>query len=448
MDAQDPAGLRRQLAETTASGYALALSGGLDSMLLLHWAEAALGEGELRALHVHHGLHPQADHWANFCRSACDALGLECEVLRVDARAARGESPEAAARNARYQALAGAMQRGECLLLAQHADDQAETLLIQLLRGAGPRGLAGMPRCAPFGPGQLLRPLLGLSRHELLEQAGAMGIDWVEDPSNQDLSFDRNLLRHEVLPLLRQRWPSLHRSWSRSAALCAEAEQLLDELAAIDLDRCTPAGTEFDGRLSLPRLFTLSPARQRNLLRLTLRRLDLPLPSQRFLDEMLHQLGEARADAAPHLVWQGAEARRYRDQLYLMPRLPSSASYALDWTNPVQPLILPHGLGQLHLEPATSGLDAERLDSCGLRVASRSGGEHCRPQGFTHRRSLKQLMQQFAVPPWERRRLPLLWQGDQLVAVADLWNCAEWLAPPGGMALKLVWSHTALRTGS
>ncbi|HEV2320748.1 MAG TPA: tRNA lysidine(34) synthetase TilS, partial [Gammaproteobacteria bacterium] len=222
-----------------AQRYWVALSGGLDSMVLLTALAVERGglPGELRALHVHHGLHPKADEWQRHCEVACASLGIPLEIRRVEVHPATGESLEAVARERRYAAFREVVGADDLLLLAQHADDQLETFLLQALRGAGVRGLAAMPESASFSGLKLARPLLAYGRAELEAWARQQGLSWVEDPSNADTGFDRNYLRHEVLPRLKQRWPAAAETVSRSARLAAEADGLLKELAAEDTAR-------------------------------------------------------------------------------------------------------------------------------------------------------------------------------------------------------------------
>ncbi|HSP01681.1 MAG TPA: tRNA lysidine(34) synthetase TilS, partial [Thioalkalivibrio sp.] len=249
-----------------ASRLVVAFSGGLDSHVLLHALAALCGEGfyELHAIHIHHGLNSQADAWADHCARVCRDLDVGLEVIAVNARAARGESPEAAARAARYQALASCMKEGDGLLTAHHRRDQAETLLLQLLRGAGSAGLAAMPRWQPLGSGWHGRPLLDVSREAIEDYARERDLHWIEDNSNLDARFDRNLLRQQVMPLLRARWQGVDETLARAAAHQAEGLGLLGDLARQDLEQIRG---ELPGTLSVSELTGLRPARIRNVLR-------------------------------------------------------------------------------------------------------------------------------------------------------------------------------------
>ncbi len=408
-------GLSAGSASPTA--YRVALSGGLDSSVLLHALTCAWHDGlpPLRAVHVNHGLQAEAEAWAEHCRRFCAGLGVELSLLRVDARARAGESPEATARHARYQALAELLQTNEALLTAHHRDDQAETLLLQLLRGAGPRGLAAMPPSRRLGAGLLLRPLLEYDRAELEAYARQHSLVWVEDPSNREHAFERNFLRHQVMPLLRQHWPGLNKTLVRSARACAEAAALNEQLAQQDLG---PAQGEV---LPLARLRALPPARRRNVLFHWLRCQGAGLPSAAQMAQ-LEQIAAAAQDATPQVGWGEWVVWRYRDALYLLSRAETRPLCGvLEWDGRT-PLVLP-GLGRLEAHPVRGrGLRSDTLEGC-LQIRFRRGGERCRIRGQGHRRALKKLLQDAGVPPWQRWRIPLLFIDDQLAAVIGHWVC-------------------------
>jgi tRNA(Ile)-lysidine synthase len=449
-------GLRQRLeaAAGEASGgearrYCVAFSGGLDSTVLLVAMQRLAARGAfdgLRAIHVHHGLHADADRWAEACEARCRDLGVPLEVAEVDARAAPGESPEARARELRYRALAERLAPGEVLLTAQHADDQLETVLIQLLRGAGPAGLAAMPADTAFGAGRHQRPLLGFTRASLAAWARAEGLaDWVEDPANRAPQFSRNHLRHEVLPAVRTHWPGAAAAVSRAARHCAEAAGLLDELAALDAAACV------DGEaLSLAAMRALSPARRRNLVRWQCRCLGLPVPDERRLGTLLEQLFDAAGDRHPEVRWPGVSAQRHADRLWLLPESAlQPVPAALDWPDPRVPLELGAGLGRLSLQPSQpgGGLRAEALAAGPWRVAFRAGGERLELPGRSGSRALKKLMNEAGVPPWLRPRMPLVEIGGTLAAVGDLWVAVAWSAPPEHKGWRVAWEGCALPGG-
>jgi tRNA(Ile)-lysidine synthase len=428
------------------AAWQVAFSGGLDSSALLH-AMAALRDRfaiAVGAVHVHHGLQADADAWVNHCRRVCTGYDIPLSVLHADARPAQGESPEAAARLARYAVLADWLVPDHCLLTAQHQDDQAETLLLQLLRGAGVHGLAAMPVCTALGAGTHLRPLLSVRRQALLEYARADGLEWIEDPSNAETGLDRNFLRHDVMPLLRSRWPALAGTLSRSAAHAAEAAGLLDALAADD--RQAVAGPQAD-TLSVSALHALSPARQRNLLRGWMKQQGGHAPPAAVLARVQHDMLASRPDAMPCVQWGGHAVRRYRDALFVLPERASDQprpepAWRLD-----RPLSLAHG-GMLTATPTVGeGLRQAAIAGEGVHIRWRRGGETCRPSGRGHRHALKKLFQEAGVPPWQRDRIPLLYVEDKLAAVAGLWICEPFQAGPREAGFRIDWVDEGLHDG-
>ena len=415
-----------------ATTWHIAFSGGLDSTVLLHLlADLAKNQSlpALNAIHVHHGLQAAAEAWPEHCRSMCESLGVPLQVIRVQVQP--GASLERAARDARYAAFIEATQANEVLLTAQHRDDQAETLLFRLLRGAGVRGLSGMPRQRPLGKGQLLRPLLDATRAELEAYASQHKLRWIEDPSNQDRQFSRNYLRHQVFPALTQRWPQAMASMARSAAHLSEAQELLNELARIDLSEAS-ATSEFDWlklpSIKLAPLEKLSDARQRNALSHWLEPLTR-LPDSDHWSGWL-DLRDATGDARP--IWRLAEGELHRAGgriWWLSGRWLRAAPVPGAWLEPAQPLALPDN-GVLTLNG--------QIPDGPLQIRYREGGEVMELAGRGHR-DLKRLLNERGVPPFVRGRLPLLFKDGQLLAVANLsgldgeaaggWNL-HW-QPPG-----------------
>ncbi|MDR5859017.1 tRNA lysidine(34) synthetase TilS [Halomonas eurihalina] len=397
----------------------VALSGGLDSSLLLTLAVEASRRHPrpLRALHVHHGLQAAADDFERHCHELCERLGAPLWVERVDVDVSGGEGLEGAARRARYAAFQRCLEAGDTLWLAQHRDDQAETFLLAALRGAGPRGVAAMPIERQQAGFRLVRPWLGVSRAALEAEAARRGLGWAEDPSNAEMIQDRNFLRHRVMPALRERWPEAGAALARSAELAGEADGLLDEFAAEDLERL---GGD-PGRLAIEHLMMLSTARRRLLIRHCSSRLGLSLPPARRLDSLLDQL-EARRDAEVRIVWKGAEARVWRKALYLMaPPVPLPLAWRAEWDGR-SPLVTP--LGEFHMN-----LVREGGSPASLMLAPRLGGERLRLSG-RGRRDLKRLLQELDVPPWQRDRAWVAWHGESVVALGG---------PEGWLALAEGW---------
>lgn len=417
-----------------APRYRVALSGGLDSSVLLHAlaAERSALPGELTAVHVHHGLHPDAGRWQMRCEQICRDLGITLESRRVTVSPAKGESLEATARERRYAVFSELMQPGEVLLLAHHADDQAETFLLQALRGAGVRGLSAMPESAEFAGGLLLRPLLRFTRADLETWARSRGIEWNEDPSNTDRDFDRNYLRHEVMPSLRERWPAMAHTLSRAARHSAEAEAVVQALAAEDWQRYGAGEI-----LPIESLDSLPEPRARQLLRHWVHLRGLAVPPAHKLSEILLQ-ARAAEDRNPCVDWEGVEVRRYAGHLYAFaPLPPAPEEFQL---RPGAFEELGPGLGALGLVPAAGeGIRAALCGAAGLRVVFRGGGESCRPMGRAHDRPLKKWLQEMHVFPWLRDRLPLVYSGDDLLAVAGLFACEPYAAGPGEAGLRIEW---------
>ncbi|MBT2337991.1 tRNA lysidine(34) synthetase TilS [Pseudomonas fluorescens] len=409
-----PARLLTQLSPwRNAATWRIAFSGGLDSTVLLHLL-ASLSKHHtlpaLSALHIHHGLQAAADAWPDHCRAVCRALGVPLRVVSVQVRP--GASIERAARDARYGAFVAAIHDNEVLLTGQHRDDQAETLLFRLLRGAGVRGLSAMPRQRPLGPGHLLRPLLDVSRAELQAYATQQGLSWIDDPSNDDHRYSRNYLRQRVFPLLAEQWPQVSMSLARSAAHMTEAQGLLDDLARLDLAGATTPGA-FDWlglpSLELAALKALSPARQRNAL-------SHWLASMTTLPDSDHWSGwdslrDAAEDARP--IWRLAGGELHRGDgraWWLSDHWLRSAAGPVEWADPAVPLQLPDN-GRVILNG--------RRPAGPLCVRYRQGGEVLELPGRGHR-DIKRLLNERAVPAFARGRLPLLYRGEQLLAVANL----------------------------
>ncbi len=418
--------VRRHLAAITeAAAHRIALSGGCDSIVLLHVVHGLRLAQPLRAVHVHHGLHAEADDWAAFCERQCARLDIPVAVLRVQARAPDGESPEAWARRLRYQVLRPLLDRNEVLLTAHHQQDQAETVLLQLLRGAGPAGLAAMPVRTVFGAGSHLRPFIDVPRASLRAYAEAHGLQWIEDHSNADIRFARNYLRQRVLPVIAARWPHYAPTIARAARWQAEATTALVTLAEEDLQRVRGS---HEPCVSVAGLHGLSERRMRNALRSWLTQQGLPIPGSVHLEQIARML-MARPDAQACVRWPGAEVRRYRDDLYAAaPLARHDATAEWQW-DPRLSLKLPFGV----LSARRSRGEGVRIDpiaASSLVVRFRRGGERCHGGAMAGGKTLKGLMQEHGVPPWLRDRVPLVYAGDELAAVANWWICGAFHARP------------------
>jgi tRNA(Ile)-lysidine synthase len=385
-------------------------------------------------VHIDHQLHPDSDRWAAHCRRTAEGLGVAFLSRRVHVERDSSSGPEAAARAARYGALRQIVEPGETLLTAHHADDQLETMLLAVMRGAGARGLSGMAALQPFGVGWHLRPLLSFTRSQLAEWAQTEQLAFLTDPSNADTRYDRNYLRTDILPLIERRWPSAAHSAVRSAGHLREAQEMLDAVAAEDFRTASVRTC-----LSLASLSTLDAMRRRNLLRYWLRQCGAPAPSTRKLAALEHDMAAAALDRMPCIEWGGFEVRRHGGLLYCHgapPPLPQ-ATGPIEWDGR-EPLTLPAGLGRLLTRSDGGGLNASAL-SAGMRVAFRSGRERIRPLGDPHHRKLKKLLQDSNILPWWRNRVPLIHVGGKLAAVGDLWISDEFAARAGEAGVSIIW---------
>jgi len=425
--------LESSLARLPQGALLVGFSGGLDSTVLLHLLASipsARARG-LRAVHVDHGLQSNSALWANHCAEFC--AGLRIGYVAIAAKVTiTDEGIEAAARNARYAGFAAQVGDAEILTLAHHADDQAETVLLKLLRGAGPEGIAGMSALRAFAKGLLWRPLLSLPRARLIAYAREKGLRWIEDPSNLDTRLRRNFVRAEILPRLRERWPDAtvaiahSASWARAAAefIDAQAHSALDRLRGPD-----PATLVWRGWLALP------DALRDPVLRLWLRGLELDEPAHFHVAELERQLAGAGESRAPCVRWPGCELRRFRDLLYAMqPIVPVPAGWSTVWDG--APLQLPAG-GSICLRADSQGAPAP----LSLTVHYRSGGEHIKPSGAAHTRELRLLLQEFGIPPWERDRIPLVSAGSELIAVGDLVLSSAGRVMCDQLGAEIVWAR-------
>lgn len=410
------------------------LSGGIDSVVLLHLLlrRLRIAPARISAIHVNHQISPHAGRWAAFCRRFCRDLGVKLRVVKVDVP--RGNSTEAAARKARYAVFA--TSGADVLVLAHNRDDQAETVLLQLLRGAGPRGLAAMPVLrAATDMLPILRPLLAVPRKIIAAHAQHYRLQWVEDDSNRDPAYLRNFLRHQVMPVIERKVPGAGATLARAARHQAEASDLLDALAAQDLGAA--GGT---GRLPLALLRPLALHRARNVLRYFLRCNDVAMPDADRLEELLRQALTARADARIRVELEGVELRRFQDALYILRPLPQlAARFEQAWSGRGV-LALPQLGGSLRLVRSTGeGIAADALRSALLVVRVRRGGETLRPAPGGRQRTVRNLLQEAVMPPWQRERLPFLYVDGELAAVPGLGIDAKFQANTDESGLQPVW---------
>jgi tRNA(Ile)-lysidine synthase len=414
------------------------LSGGMDSTALLHalWRLARTGEipAGVSAVHVHHGINARADAWAEFCRDSCARLEVPLRIVRVDVPRDTGEGLEGAARRLRHAVFAGL--DADWLALAHHRDDQAETVLLNLLRGAGASGAAGMSaaRTQAVGP-PLARPFLGLARTVILRYALSHGLTWIEDESNGDEHFRRNFLRRDILPRLEAKFPEAGASLARAAGHFAEAAALLDDLAALDRDVVRASS----GRIAVQAFNRLDPARARNLLRHAWRRAGFRAPDVAWIIEAQKQLATARASSELRLTTADGELRVYRDELYIVPLQVPPPVDPLSWTGEET---LPWAGGRVRfIAGVGQGIRQSALAGKAVLLIPRRGGERLQPDARRPHRTLRKLLQENAVPPWERERLPLLWIDGHLAWVGAIGCDAAFVCPPDEAGILPSWEH-------
>lgn len=436
-----PASLLENLRQyPTPRAYVVAYSGGCDSHSLLHslvQIREQLDCQTIKVIHVDHGLQAQASDWTQHCQNICDQYDIPFTAINLSLQVPKGESIEAYARTARYAAFEQHLKDDEMLLLAQHQDDQAETMLLQLLRGSGVKGLAAMPEVIKAKTYWQARPWLTLSRRDIQAYAEQASLNWIDDPSNQDNRFDRNFLRNEVIPVMRQRWPSLSETMSRAAGHQVEANMLLHELADLDWQTCQAQAPDSLLTLAIEPLKKLNIARQRNLLRYWIsEKCRFPMPDrvqcQRIIDEIL----PAAEDAEPFVSWASVAVRRYRDMLYLETVSPVvSADWQQSW-DLQSPFKLPSGQQLVVKQKKGRGMivpDNQEM----LTVRFRLGGEKCRLPGRSHRHELKKLLQGWGVPPWQRDQIPLIYIGDEIAQVVGYSICEPFIATSEQIGLEI-----------
>ncbi|MBI4357519.1 MAG: tRNA lysidine(34) synthetase TilS [Gammaproteobacteria bacterium] len=402
----------------------VAYSGGVDSHALLHaFSELQTRLGfKLQALHINHQLHREAHQWETHCRQICDELSVPLVVRRIEVKQQKGESLEEKARIIRLEVFKEFLVSPMNFVATAHQeDDQAETLFSRIMRGCGVIGLSGMQPMSSMGAGVLLKPFLQLRRAELLNYAKETHLHWIEDSSNQDVRFDRNLLRHQIFPMLKKRWPGFYRPLLRLAKISEETYELLSEVAEQDLE--TVKG-KVANTLAIKKLTMLSRCRQKNCVRFWIKALGVSPPSYKKLQQVLSEVLMAKADAMPVVEWRGVEIRRYRDILFLLPpRLQHDLTQIIEW-NGKDSIQIP----SLSITVQKSELSARlcavlETTHQPITIRFRQGGERCKPIGAPSRRSLKNIFQERGIPPWERTQIPLIYVGNTIAAVLGVCEC-------------------------
>lgn len=383
-------------------------SGGLDSTVLLHLLSTQPQlHSKIVAVHINHGLSTNAPSWQLHCQKICQQLDIPLMAQQIDFN--KEANIEDAARHARYAVFKTLIGKNECLILAHHLNDQAETLLLHLMRGAGVNGLAAMVPAKPFAQGELLRPLLHYSRRELEVYAHDHGLQWIDDESNENIDFSRNFLRHDIIPLLASRWPKVVNNLARSSEHCQQALANLEDLALIDC----PSLANNSPYLTIDSLMVLNRARLTNVLRLWFKKNGVKLPSTLTLNCIITEVIQAREDTSPQVSWQDNCVRRYQKTLYLLKNSLPEIEKTLVWDSFPEPLDLPLGLGSLHATLGEQGLFIPANSV--IEIGFRQGGESFRWHG--QNKELKKLFQEWRIPPWLRQHVPLVYINQQLACV-------------------------------
>ena len=395
----------------------IAYSGGLDSQVLLHLCGQSKYVNKIKAIHIHHGLSNNADQWVEHCKESCQILKIPLIIkyIKINELKKKKESLEEVARQARYEIFEELLEENDVLLMAHHADDQAETFLLRALRGAGIEGLSAIPQQRKLGKGLLYRPLLNFSRVELQEYASKNNLKWIEDESNQSEEFDRNFLRKQIIPNLKERWKGLEKTLCRTANLQTETAQLLMEIASEDLIQCQGDDKNI---LNIEKLLQLSEQRQTNLLRYWLKSLNFEIPSRIKIQQIQKDILLSKIDRQPCVKWEGVEIRRYREHLYAMSPLPPKILQPIEFIwNIKETLKLP--FGELRAKKEMFGLPNNTY-----QIRFRKGGETCFVFGQHH--EVKKLLQEKGVPTWLRAFIPLIYHENRLVAIPNVVIADDW----------------------
>jgi len=415
--------------------YLIAYSGGLDSHVLLRLCRQLRKTLplKLRAIHIHHGLSANADLWAAHCARVCQEYEIDFAVKTIHFEKNGSDSIEALAREQRYQAFAEYLQKDEILLTAHHQDDQAETVLLQLSRGAGIKGLAAMPVIKPFACGWHGRPLLSFQRVALQRYAELEQLTWIEDESNQNINLTRNFFRHHILYPLKERWPTIAATLSRTAMHCAEANQLLDEFAHLLLS--TVAGGKAN-TLSVTKLLRLSSEKQKLLLRAWIAKLGFPALNTKKIEQVQETILKAGRDRIPRIAWANVVLRRFKDDLYLVRCLPVKIEQSFLWDLSSALHLSP--LGKLQVQKTLATGFSEAIGE--VRVQFRQGGEkaNIKDRG---RHTLKNLFQEWGVPTWERDYIPLIFKGEKLIGAVGYFTDPDFTASTNEWGMTLRWER-------
>ncbi len=401
----------------------IAYSGGVDSHALLHLIGSMEQlKSKTTAVYINHGLQQEAEQWALHCEEVSLDLGVKFQCINVNAQKAIGKSLEEIAREARYTAFKTLLDKHDILLLAQHREDQMETVLLQLFRGAGVKGLSGMPLSAVFGTGKMLRPFLDVSKNEIICYAEENKLQWIEDPSNKSDIFDRNFLRNQIIPQLKDRWPALDKTIARSARHCAKSEFISQELAKQLLNRVF---IESDQTLDISQLLNLDIDQQQLVIRQWFQVMKLRMPSEKKLEKILSEVVQSKTSANPEIREQGYYVKRYRNKLYCLNQaIIGRVMENKAWLGEARRIDLNNGFS-LTREDSLEGIPKTLWHKSEISIKFREGSEKIKLPGRNGHHSLKKLFQEKSIPPWERVQMPLIYLNDQLVAISHLWISAD-----------------------
>jgi len=414
----------------------IAYSGGVDSHVLLHLA--ALNEdlrSNMTAVYIHHGLQLEADAWARHCQTIALSLGVSFKEINVKIDEDSGKSLEELAREARYQALKPLLGLHDVVLLAQHREDQMETVLLQLFRGAGIQGLSGMPSTIAFGKGLMCRPLLDVSKQVIDEYAVENQLSWVEDPSNKSNEFDRNFLRNQIVPQLKEKWPALDKTIARSARHCANAQRMSEGLARELFNQVV---NETDHTLNLSKLCVLETNKQSLVIRQWFKAKQLRMPSEKVVLGIINQVINAKESSTPEIKGQGYSIRRYREKLFCLKPNKILDVKNLLWSKGVQVIEI-NDNSKLSLFESTQGIPKGIWADAEVEVKFRQGAEKISLPGRKGRHSLKKLYQEKGIPPWQRNSIPLIYLDGHLAAVANLWISADYFSQKQAACYQIDW---------
>ncbi len=414
----------------------VAFSGGIDSSVLLHALIKIKSRltNRIGAIHVNHKLNKDSDEWQTHCKNICRDNDIEFKAYEVAEKPEKNESIEAWARSIRYQAFSEVCCDDDLVLTAQHQDDQAETILLQLLRGAGPKGLSAMPKLMHKHNYYLGRPFLAFEKYELEAYAKNNNIQWVNDTSNVDTRFDRNYLRNSIFPSIKKRWPAAVKTLNRSSVHIGELVDQLNQKTQIDLNSIISSDCDV---INIDGLKKFSYSEQKHLIRTWIDNNNYILPSEAILEQILKNVINCEEDKMPLVRWQNVDVRRYKNKLYIMESLGEINNFETDW-NIMNSIELDYGSLTASLEIG-KGIKTQLINNNNVQIKFRKGGETIRPFKRNNKHELKKLLQEAEVLPWVRDKIPLIYINNELVLVSGFWVSNEYACLPEEKGWDISW---------